>query len=104
MAADTVMAPAHPGEILLEEFLKPLAVSQCQLAKEIGGSRRAMSVWPGCGQTSFRAFALDIAALGPGPRTWRVLATAKPRSAYVDQGVDSVRLPGMQRRDNPYTL
>lgn len=36
MAADTVMAPAHPGEILLAEFLKPLAVSQYQLAKEIG--------------------------------------------------------------------
>ncbi len=35
MAADTVMAPVHPGEILLEEFLTPLAVSQYQLAKEI---------------------------------------------------------------------
>jgi hypothetical protein len=35
MAADTVMAPVHPGEILLEEFLKPLAVSQYKLAKEI---------------------------------------------------------------------
>jgi antitoxin HigA-1 len=35
MAADTIMGPAHPGEILLEEFLMPLAVSQYQLAKEI---------------------------------------------------------------------
>src|SRR2546430_8877974 len=35
MAADMVMAPVHPGEILLEECLKPLAVSQYQLAKEI---------------------------------------------------------------------
>jgi antitoxin HigA-1 len=26
----------HPGEILLEEFLEPLGVSQYQLAKEIG--------------------------------------------------------------------
>ena len=25
MAEVTVMAPVHPGEILLEEFLKPLA-------------------------------------------------------------------------------
>jgi len=39
MAADTIMGPVHPGEILLEEFLKPLAVSQYQLAKEIGVSR-----------------------------------------------------------------
>ena len=36
MATDTVMAPVHPGEILLEEFLKPLDVSQYKLAKEIG--------------------------------------------------------------------
>jgi addiction module HigA family antidote len=36
MATDTVMAPVHPGEILLEEFLKPLSVSQYKLAKELG--------------------------------------------------------------------
>ena len=35
MAADTVMAPVHPGEILLEEFLRPLVVSQYQLARSI---------------------------------------------------------------------
>ena len=35
MAADTVMGPVHPGEILLEEFLKALGVSQYLLAKEI---------------------------------------------------------------------
>ncbi len=43
MAADTVMAPAHPGEILLEEFLKPLAVSQYRLAKEIGVPARRIN-------------------------------------------------------------
>ena len=35
MTAETVMPPVHPGEILLEEFLDPLGVSQYQLAKEI---------------------------------------------------------------------
>lgn len=30
--------PAHPGEILLEEFLKPLGLSQEQLAKHLGGT------------------------------------------------------------------
>lgn len=35
MATDTIMPPVHPGEILLEEFLKPLDVSQYQLAKEL---------------------------------------------------------------------
>src|SRR5437879_1202566 len=28
------LAPVHPGEILLEEFLSPLGVSQYRLAKE----------------------------------------------------------------------
>ena len=28
--------PTHPGEILLEEFLKPMGISQYRLAKEIG--------------------------------------------------------------------
>ena len=35
MTAETVMAPVHPGEILLEEFLVPLGVSQYQLAKAV---------------------------------------------------------------------
>ena len=29
------MPPIHPGEILLEEFLNPLAISQYRLAKDI---------------------------------------------------------------------
>ena len=28
-------APAHPGEILLEEFLRPIGISQYRLAKDI---------------------------------------------------------------------
>jgi addiction module HigA family antidote len=30
-----VLAPIHPGEILMEEFLKPLGISQYKLAKDI---------------------------------------------------------------------
>jgi addiction module HigA family antidote len=29
-----------PGEILLEEFLKPMGITQCRLAKEIGVPQR----------------------------------------------------------------
>ena len=43
MATETVMAPVHPGEILLEEFLKPLGVSQYLLAKEIGVPARRIN-------------------------------------------------------------
>jgi len=30
-----MLAPIHPGEILMEEFLKPLGISQYKLAKDI---------------------------------------------------------------------
>jgi addiction module HigA family antidote len=33
----------HPGEVLLEEFLKPLKISQNQLAREIGVSPRRIN-------------------------------------------------------------
>lgn len=30
------LAPVHPGEMLVEEFLKPLGITNYRLAKEIG--------------------------------------------------------------------
>lgn len=36
-------APIHPGEILLEEFLKPYGVSQYELAKVVGVSARRIN-------------------------------------------------------------
>ena len=36
-------APIHPGEILLEEFLKPMNISQYQLAKDISVSARRIN-------------------------------------------------------------
>ena len=33
--ASTQMSPVHPGEILLEEFMKPLGLSQYRVAKAI---------------------------------------------------------------------
>jgi addiction module HigA family antidote len=35
--------PVHPGEILLEEFLKPMGLSQNQLARDIGVSPRRIN-------------------------------------------------------------
>ncbi len=37
------MDPIHPGEILLEEFLKPLSLSQYRLAKDINVSARRIN-------------------------------------------------------------
>ena len=33
--SESKLAPIHPGEILLEEFLKPLQISQYRVAKDI---------------------------------------------------------------------
>jgi len=33
----------HPGEILMEEFLKPMAITQYRLAKELGVTQRRIS-------------------------------------------------------------
>jgi len=32
------LSPIHPGEILLEDFMKPLGISQYRLAQDIGVS------------------------------------------------------------------
>ncbi len=36
MSSKTKIEPIHPGEILLEEFLKPMNITQYRLAKDIG--------------------------------------------------------------------
>jgi addiction module HigA family antidote len=33
---DSTLSPIHPGEVLLEDFIKPLGLSQYRLAKDIG--------------------------------------------------------------------
>ncbi len=35
MAEKKLLAPIHPGEILLEEFLKPMEISQERLAEDL---------------------------------------------------------------------
>ncbi len=37
------LPPVHPGEVLREEFLKPLGITQTQLAKELKVSFRAIN-------------------------------------------------------------
>jgi antitoxin HigA-1 len=34
--AEKTLHPVHPGEILLEEYLKPLGISQNKLARDLG--------------------------------------------------------------------
>ncbi len=39
----TKLAPIHPGEVLAEEFLKPMELSQNRLALDIGVSPRRIN-------------------------------------------------------------
>src|SRR5436190_24015510 len=65
------LKPIHPGEILLEEFLKPLGVSQYRLAREISvPARRINEIVHGK-----RAIPADTALrlslyFGPSARYW----------------------------------
>jgi len=38
-----ILPPIHPGEILMEEFLKPLGISQYKLAKDINVPARRIN-------------------------------------------------------------
>jgi addiction module HigA family antidote len=35
---DKLLSPIHPGEVLLEDFMKPLGLTQYRLAQDIGVS------------------------------------------------------------------
>jgi len=37
------LAPVHPGEILYEEFMKPLGISQSRLGRDLGVSPRRIN-------------------------------------------------------------
>lgn len=70
--------PVHPGEILLEEFLKPLHVSQDQFAKYLGGSwtQPKISEIINKKRNVTEAIALDFAdVLGNSPEFWLNLQT-----------------------------
>ena len=72
----SIHKPIHPGEILLEEFLAPLRISQYRLAKAIGvPPRRINEIVHGK-----RAISPDTAlrlsrALGTSDRFWMNLQT-----------------------------
>jgi len=43
MRSQRKLAPVHPGEILLEEFMKPLRLSQTRLGRDLGVSPRRIN-------------------------------------------------------------
>ena len=68
--------PTHPGEILLEEFLKPLGVTQVAFAQHIGVSvQRVNEVIRGKRGITPETAWLLAQALGTTPQFWVNLQT-----------------------------
>lgn len=87
------LAPVHPGEVLLEDFLSPMGISQYRLAKDISvAPRRINEVVHGK-----RAISADTALrlgryFGVSPRFWLNL------QAQFDLDLEEDRL-GTRLRD-----
>jgi antitoxin HigA-1 len=88
------IAPVHPGEILIEDFLKPLAITQYRLAKAVGvPQRRIGEIVQGK-----RAISADTAirlghALGTSPQFWMNLQSRYELERAVDEiGADARRI------------
>lgn len=63
--------PFHPGEMLLEEFLEPMGMSQAAFAHRIGWTRTRLNELIRGKRGVTAAAALDLAdALGTSPKLW----------------------------------
>ena len=63
--------PFHPGEILLEEFLEPMQVTQTAFARKLGWTRARLNELIKGKRGVTADAALDLAeALGTSPTLW----------------------------------
>ena len=63
--------PFHPGEILLEEFLEPMGMSQAAFADKIGWTKAKLNELIKGKRGITADSALDLAeALGTSPKIW----------------------------------
>ncbi|OIO87677.1 MAG: addiction module antidote protein, HigA family [Anaerolineae bacterium CG2_30_64_16] len=65
------LPPVHPGEVLLEDFMKPLGLSQYRVAKDIGVSSLRISQIVHGKRSVTADTALRLARyFGTGPTVW----------------------------------
>ena len=63
--------PIHPGEMLLEEFLVPVGLSQAEFARQIGWTKARLNELIRGKRGITADSALDLAeALGTSPKLW----------------------------------
>ena len=78
--------PFHPGEILLEEFLEPMGISQASFAKKLGWTNSKLNELIKGKRGITAATALDLSeALKTSPKLWMNFQT----SWDLDQAIKS---------------
>ncbi len=87
----TRLAPVHPGEVLAEEFLRPLDLSANALARRIGvpGNRVSMIVAGKRGVSGDTALRL-AAAFGNTPEFWMNLQKGWELDVARDEMADDL--------------
>lgn len=88
-----MLANIHPGEILLEEFLREYGISQNRLGREIGMSPRAINEIVHGKRSVTANSALRIARFfGTSPEFWLNLQT----SYGLEEAAKTVNLDGIK--------
>lgn len=65
------VSPIHPGEMLLEEFLRPAGKTQTEFTREVGWTKARLNEFIKGKRGVTAEAALDLAeALGTSPRLW----------------------------------
>ena len=87
------MEPIHPGEILAEEFLKPMSISQSKLASDLGISfRRVHEIVHGKRSVTAETAYLLAQYFGNSPEFWMGL-----QSEYELERIEDRILEQLQR-------
>ncbi len=69
------LAPIHPGEILLEEFLNPMDISQYRLAKDIKVDPRRINEIVHCKRVITADTAIRLGRyFGMSPQFWLIFS------------------------------
>jgi addiction module HigA family antidote len=78
--------PTHPGEMLLEEFLKPMGLTQAQFAEHIGVDASKVSALVNGKLSVTPVMAWRLArALGTSPEVWIDLQSAHDLAKARDE-------------------
>jgi addiction module HigA family antidote len=83
--------PAHPGEILYEDVIKPLGLTVTEAAKRLGVTRKTLSTLLNCKASLSPEMAVRIAkATNTSPESWLYM------QAKLDLWIASKKPPKVQ--------